>query len=73
MANFAFTSTQKWVHIHSLTGQEYNILQPKSKVSIVPMDTSLAGVLAGVFLSLMQGLTLQARDWGSAPEKILAF
>ena len=40
MANFAFTSTQKWVHTRSLTGQEYNVLQPELKVSIVPMDSS---------------------------------
>ena len=40
MANFAFTSTQKWVHMRSLTGQEYNVLQPELKVSIVPMDSS---------------------------------
>ena len=40
MANFAFTSTQKWVHTRSRTGQEYNILQPELKVSIVPMDRS---------------------------------
>ena len=40
MANFAFISTQKWVHTRSLTGQEYNVLQPELKVSIVPMDSS---------------------------------
>ena len=39
MDNFAFTSTQKWVHMRSLTGQEYNILQPKLKVSMVAMDS----------------------------------
>ena len=40
MASFAFTSTQKWVHMGSLTGQEYNVLRPGLKVSIVPMDSS---------------------------------
>ena len=40
MANFAFTSTQIWVHTCSLTGQEYNVLQPELKVSIVPMVSS---------------------------------
>ena len=40
MANFAFASTQKWVHTRYLTGQEYNVLQTELKVSIVPMDSS---------------------------------
>ena len=40
MANFAFTSTQKWVHMCSHTGQEYNALQHELKIPIAFIDMS---------------------------------
>ena len=72
MANFAFTSTQKWVHMHSLTDQENNVLQPEFKVSIVPMDSSSIWCIGRGVPEFDARDDTVGRGMGQRPEKILA-